>query len=138
MLVFGKINPSVINDPEYKGIYFCEKDNIPAKMASMSGAPLIVEHKTCPVGKVVSAWADKKDGCLYALAEIDSKTPGGYMAAVAVSSGRLGQFSMGYDATIKKDARTGYMEATNKQVTELSIVKNGARPDCYVMAKSNF
>ena len=71
-----------------------------AHAQSMTGVPVRVEHNTQPVGKVLSAWVNKRDGSLFALAELNTKGVGGALTAAAVQSRRFGEFSLGmYSST---------------------------------------
>ena len=130
MLICGRCNPPPENDA-YRGVYFSTKDNMTATAARMKGTPLRVEHQTRPVGAVLSAWTSA-DGSLFALAEIDVRQIGGAVAAQCVSAGRLGEFSLGYTSKVSRGV-DGLLTAGPKTIHELSMVKNGARPNCNIM-----
>jgi hypothetical protein len=131
MLVCGCINPPPVCDPEYEGVYFSVKDNMSAQAATMKGTPLLVEHASKKVGSIVSAWT-ADNGSMYALAEIDIKSPGGAVAAEYVRRGGLGEFSMGYTQVMMKCAQTGQFKPVRKNIREVSLVKQGARPGCLI------
>ena len=131
MLFCGCINPPPVTDPNYDGVYFSVKDDMKAQAASMGGTPLLVEHSTKKVGSIVSAWTGS-NGSMYALAEIDVKSPGGAVAAEFVKKGGLGELSMGYTQTMRKCAKTGNFKPVYKTIREVSLVKKGARPGCLI------
>ncbi len=131
MLVCGCINPPPVTDPEYSGVFFSVKDDMPAQAASMGGTPLLVEHSTKKVGSVVSAWTGP-NGSMYALAEIDVRSPGGAVAAELVRKGGLRELSMGYTQTMMRCNKTGGFKPVRKQIREVSLVKKGARPGCLI------
>ena len=133
MLVAGIVNPPPVADPSYAGVYFAERDDMPAQARALANKPLRVEHGDVEVGRVLNGWQDKRTGALCALAEIDvSKLPGA-LAATAVTKGRFGQFSLGYSSRLVRQER-GHVVATDKRVLELSLVKQGARPNCHIAA----
>lgn len=132
MLVCGCINPPPVDDPDYRGIYFNSKDIMSATASKqLGGVPLLVEHSTQSVGSIISAWT-ANNGSMFALAEIDVKRPGGALAAEFVKSGRLGEFSLGYTARMMRCKQTGNFKSDSKQIHELSLVKKGARPGCFI------
>ena len=133
MLVAGIVNPPPVADPSYAGVYFAERDDMPAQARALANKPLRVEHGTVEVGRVLHGWQDKHTGALCALAEIDvSKLPGA-LAATAVTQGRFGEFSLGYSSRIvPSPAHPARVVATDKRILELSLVKQGARPHCHI------
>ena len=137
MLLVGQVNPPVITQTDYCGVYLSEKDDIPSLVRSLSGAPLHVEHngQVC-VGKVLQGWKDPATQTLWALSELDLSTASGAFAAAAVEGGTFREFSLGYTSKLGRNPQTGRLEASDKRITELSIVKNGARPSCHIHAHS--
>lgn len=131
MLICGRCNPPPESDPNYRGVYFADRDDLPAHAAAMGGTPLRVEHITQPVGSVLSAWT-ALDGSMYALAEINVQQPGGAMAAACVTAGRFNEFSLGYTSRMSRDT-SGILNVGNKRIQELSLVRMGARPDCKII-----
>ena len=126
MLFCGCINPPPITDPDYSGVYFSEKDDMRGQAAKMGGTPLLVEHNTQQVGTIVSAWIGP-NGSMYALAEIDTKKPGGAVAAAYMKNKRLRQLSMGYTQKMSSQ-----FKPLSKVIREVSLVEKGARPGCFV------
>ena len=137
MLIAGQVNPEPESRPDYCGVYLSEKDDIPSLVRSLNGTPLRVEHNgnTC-VGKVLQGWTDPSTKCVWALAELDLSTASGAFAAAAVEGGTFREFSLGYTSKLGRNPHTGRLEASDKRITELSIVKNGARPSCHIHAHS--
>jgi hypothetical protein len=131
MLVCGCINPPPIEDPDYRGVYFSANDNMKTTASTLGGTPLLVEHSTKKIGSIVSAWT-AANGSMFALAEIDDRRPGGALAAEFVKCGKLGEFSLGYTARMTKCRQTGVFKPASKQIHELSLVKKGARPGCFI------
>lgn len=127
MLVYGRVNPA----PASQGasVYLNVRDDMHALAASLRDKPLLAEHKdAAQVGKVITAWTHRTDGCMYMLAEIDEKRPGGAVAAACVERGLFPEFSLGYKVSFS-DATTG----GEKSMLEASLVKHGARPGCKLM-----
>ena len=136
MLIAGIVNPPPITDPAYAGVYLSERDDMPAQARALANKPLRIEHGDIEVGRVLNGWQDKRTGALCALAEIDvSKLPGA-LAATAVTQGRFAQFSLGYSSRIIASAKKNEgVVATDKRILELSLVKQGARPNCHITAR---
>ena len=58
------------------------------------------------------------------------------MAAAAVQQGRFREFSLGYSSQLRR-AASGKWVAADKNILELSLVKQGARPQCRIALHSN-
>jgi hypothetical protein len=138
MLVCGEVNPPPVSTPGYGGILFTAADDLPGKARALAGTPLRIEHNGSShhdVGRVLHGWTDARTGALWALAEIDVERPRGAVAAAAVTHGVLGGFSLGYKARVCRDPVTGGFKSTGvKEITELSIVREGAHPSCTIAA----
>ena len=138
MLICGTVNQPPITDEAYAGVYLSQRDDVPSLVRSLQGTPLQVEHNgTACVGKVLQGWTDPATKAIWALAEIDVSTASGAFAAAAVERGAFREFSLGYTSKLCRDDTTGRLEARDKRITELSIVKTGARPDCRIHAHAN-
>lgn len=137
MLVCGVVNPPPETDPEYHGVYFNTRDDMEGKARGLKGTPLRVEHgAAADVGKVVDAWTDKRTGAMWALAEMNTSSMPGALAAAAVQRGSWPEFSLGYSAEIQRDQTTQKLRVVKKTINELSLVRKGARPGCHVVAHS--
>ena len=135
MLVCGQVNPPPVSSQGYSGVFFSEKDDMQGKAMALKGTPLRVEHDDkVHVGKVLNGWTDAQ-GAMWALAEIDTRQLGGAMTAAAVERGQLGEFSLGY--VTKMERNGGNVNATDKRIVELSIVKKGAREGCKIHMKAD-
>lgn len=135
MLICGIVNPEPVSEEGYKGVYLSVADNVEAKAAGLKGTPLRVEHNHAThVGQVLQGWVDKGSGKMWALAEMDVRSVPGAIAAAAVERGAFGEFSLGYDARIRRNPDTKRLEASDKQIRELSLVRTGARPGCQIVA----
>jgi hypothetical protein len=135
MLICGQVNPAPIQDSDYHGVYFASRDDLEGKTRRLSGTPLRVEHNgTLHVGQVLQGWMDKSTGTAWALAEIDVSSVQGALTAAAVQQGAFKEFSLGYSSKIRRNPQTGKLEASEKEINELSIVKSGARPNCVIAA----
>ena len=133
LLIAGQVNPPPIGDANYAGVYLSHKDDVPAMVRSLAGAPLRVEHNdSALVGRVVNGWTDACTGALWALAEVDVSNVPGAIAAAAVERGAFREFSLGYTSKVGRNPDTGRVEASDKRIVELSIVKTGARPGCVI------
>jgi hypothetical protein len=135
MLICGQVNPAPIQDDDYRGVYFAARDDLEGKARRLQGTPLRVEHAgTLHVGQVLQGWVDKGTGAAWALAEIDVSSVHGALTAAAVQQGAFREFSLGYSSKIQRNPATGRLEASDKEIKELSIVKSGARPNCVIAA----
>ena len=135
MLICGQVNPAPIQDDDYRGVYFAARDDLEGKTQRLRGTPLRVEHAgTLHVGQVLQGWVDKRTGAAWALAEIDVSSVHGALTAAAVQQGAFREFSLGYSSKIQRNPTTGRLEASDKEIKELSIVKSGARPNCMIAA----
>ena len=50
-----------------------------------------------------------------------------------VKSGLCKDFSLGYNVQMSK-SDSGFLQATNKKIIEVSLVKTGARENCHIRA----
>ena len=115
-------------------LYLCdgEMDRVADQLRD---CPLLVEHDSKPVGKVVHAYQDKTDRKLYAVFETDPSTFGGAVAGSLVSCGVLGEVSLGHECSIQHSA-DGSQRVVGKIPTELSIVQKGAREGTHILGKT--
>jgi hypothetical protein len=135
MLVCGQVNPPPVRSHGYNGVFFTDQDDLATQARGLVGTPLCVEHQK-QVGKVLRGWTDRQTGAMWALAEIDTQQLGGAMTAAAVERGQLGEFSLGYVTKMQRDG-SGQVRAKEKRITELSIVKKGARDGCLIEMKED-
>ena len=133
MLSVACVHPKGEND-EYDGLYLrdCEMDRI---ARDLQNCPILVEHDSKPVGEVLHAFKDSTDGRLYAVFETDPSTFGGAVAGSLISSGIIGEVSLGHECKIEHSA-DGSQRVVGKIPTELSIVQKGAREGTHIYGKT--
>lgn len=83
------------------------------------------------MGKILTAWT-APSGALFALAEINTGSAGGAVAASYVKSGKFRGFSLGYRSQMSKCGASGRITVGEKHIQEVSICKEGARPGCTI------
>jgi len=121
-------------DDDYDGLFIrdCEMDRIGEQLV---GCPLLVEHDSEPVGKVIHAFKDTTDGRLHAVFETDNDTFGGCVSGALLRTGLAGEVSLGHECKIEHSA-DGTQRVVDKTPTELSIVQRGAREGTKIMGKT--
>lgn len=134
MLVFGTANPVPYGDNQYNGLFLTDKD-MDGMVGQMQGIPVKIEHKGVDVGKVVSAW--RHEGRMDLLFELhDSTSLEAALAKQFVKDGWCKDLSLGYKVNMSANS-LGQLQASNKRVVEVSIVKTGARENCHIRGWSN-
>jgi hypothetical protein len=131
MLFYGTANPAGETGC-YDGLYL-RRDEI-AQMVldnELLGKPVKVEHLGRDVGRVVSAW--QYDGRLDLCLEIDdNSTDVETELAKAFVEGKVcRELSLGYSVEMRHSAKDG-LRTGKKVVSEVSIVRVGARKDCRI------
>lgn len=128
MLVFGTCNPPGENDT-HQGVYL-RKADISALVSSgaLLQLPVKIEHMGEPVGRIVSAWQhnDRLD-CVF---KIDDNSIDSICAQEFVKSRRCPELSLSYAVTMQHSSEG--LSGGNKDMIEVSIVRTGARNDCYI------
>jgi len=120
-------------DVDYDGLYF--RDSELARAAEqLRGCPVLVEHDSDPVGRVIHAYQDKTDRKLYAVFESNDSF-GGCVSGALIRSGLTGEVSLGHDCSIAHSA-DGSQKVVDKIPRELSIVQKGAREGTRILGKS--
>ena len=133
MLSVACVHPKGEDDTK-DTLYFCDNE-LASAAADLVGCPLLVEHDSEPVGKVIHAYQDKKDRKLYAIFETDPSTFGGCLAGNLVRSGLVSEVSLAHDVSIEH-SQNGDRRVVGKVPTELSIVEKGARKGTKILGKS--
>jgi hypothetical protein len=133
MIVWGTANPEG-EAAGYDGMYFTSGEiNDMVLDRTLVGIPVKIEHKGEQVGHIVSAW--QHGGRLDLLLDIDETSPS--MATAVASSFVMGNvckdLSLGYTVGVEQSADGG-ISAGKKKVSEVSIVKRGARESCHIHA----
>lgn len=89
----------------------------------------VTQHKGGDIGHVVSAW--KNNGRMDLVLEINNHTLEGAFGKQFVEKGVCKDLSLGYKVEMSK-ALDGSLRASNKRVMEVSLVREGARPNCQI------
>lgn len=129
MLVYGTANPIGFGDDSYNGLYLTDNDISSMVDHGMQGVPVKIEHKGGDVGKVVSAW--KHNGRMDLVLEIDGASIESEFGREFVRTGLCKDLSLGYNVQMSRGA-SGALQATNKRILEVSLVRTGARKDCHI------
>lgn len=129
MLLWGTVNPDG-EDNSHRGVLLREKDiEDLAASGSLLGKPVKIEHMGDQVGEIVSAWRHGKR--LDCLLRIDRNNVEGVFAQSFVRTGKCKELSLGYQITMQQSA-DGEIDGGFKEVMEVSLVKKGARHECYI------
>jgi len=133
MLAVCRVHPKGEGD-DYDGLYFKESE-MDRLAEGMRGLPILVEHDSQPVGKVLHAYKDPKDKRVYAVFETNTDTFGGCLAGQMVRHGLVGEVSLGHECSVESSA-DGEQKVVAKIPTELSIVERGAREKTHILGKT--
>lgn len=129
MLVFGTANPVPYGGHDYNGLYLTDRD-MDSMVTEMQGVPVKIEHKGVDVGHVVSAW--RHQGRMDLLLQLhDSSSLESELAKKFVKDGWCKDLSLGYKVNMSANG-DGILQAQNKRIVEVSLVKTGAREDCHI------
>ena len=133
MLVMGVANPSGEAD-SYNGLYFTQQElNSLTTAHKLNNVPVKAEHKGNAVGHIVSSFVDDR-GKLNCIMHIDENEVEGAVCAGLVRDGIAAELSLGYQVDVKHSEKGEKLQAGEKQVLEVSLVRKGAREACYVTA----
>jgi hypothetical protein len=133
MFVWGTANP-VGESLGYDGMYFTGGEiNDMVIDRTLVGLPVKIEHKGEQVGHIVSAW--QHSGRLDLLLNIDENSPSMATAVAShfVKGNVCKDLSLGYTVGVQQSVDGG-LSTGKKQVSEVSIVKRGARENCHIHA----
>lgn len=133
MLVMGIANPSGEAD-SYNGLYFTQQElNSLTVGPKLNNVPVKAEHKGNPVGHIVSSFVDDR-GKLNCVMHINEDEVEGAVCAGLVRDGIAAELSLGYQVDVKHSEKGEKLQAGEKHVLEVSLVRKGAREACYVTA----
>ena len=133
-LLWGTANPEGLSDT-YNGIYLNNADikDVVAQIeeSNKSGVPVPVhvEHKGVAMGLVVSAW--ENNGKLECVLSLDNKVFEGTLGTEMGRSGMCKDLSLGYNVSME-NSKSGGVRVKRKFISEISIVKKGARAKCHI------
>jgi hypothetical protein len=128
MLLFGTCNPDGEND-SHQGVYLRKTDisNL-VETGALLSKPVKIEHVGQPVGHIVSAW--KHGERLDCILKINNDSIDSVFAQEFVKSRRCPELSLSYAVTMQNSADG--LSGGNKEILEVSIVRAGARNDCFI------
>jgi hypothetical protein len=128
MLVFGTCNPAGESD-SHKGVYLRKADiSSLVDTGALLQLPVKIEHMGQSVGHIVSAWQhnDRLD-CVF---KIDDNSIDGVCAQEFVKSRKCPELSLSYAVTMQNSSEG--LSGGNKDMIEVSIVRSGARDNCFI------
>ena len=132
-LAIACVHPKGENDA-YDGLFLCDSE-MDRVAIDLAGCPILVEHDSKPVGRVLHAFKDSNDGRLHAVFETNNDTFGGAVAGSFISSGLVGEVSLGHECSIQHSA-DGSQRVVGKIPRELSLVQRGAREGTQILGKT--
>lgn len=132
MLVLGVANPRGEEDT-YNGLFLTDAE-LRRVAPTMRGLPVKCEHAGLAVGSVVSAFVDT-DGQLNTVMKINESSMLGRLAGSCVKNGTASELSLGYSVDVRQSGDDSEkVHAHKKEVLEVSLVRKGARNDCFITA----
>jgi len=137
MFVWGTCQPTGESN-NYEGLFYTQKDiDECVNSDEMVGKPVKIEHKGRNIGRIVSAWKNS-NGQIDCLLDIDNSSLEGNYAGKFLQAGLCKELSLGYVVDMKQTVLNGagadYSSSTpvEKKIVEVSIVKKGARDNCFI------
>lgn len=128
-LAWGTVTPAGEGD-DYKGFYLTARDISKClENDEMRDVPVKIEHKGAAVGKVVSAWRNSK-GQMDCVLEVEQGILEGAIVSKFMDEGLCRELSLGYMVDVCNS--TSGVRVSNKRIVEVSIVKKGARDNCFI------
>ena len=132
MLVVGTASPA--ESDSHTGVYLRNQDiSRLIQSGALLNLPVKIEHTGTPVGQIVSAWqyGDRLD-CVF---RINDDSIESLFAQEFVKSKRCPELSLSYSVTMQH-SRDGTLSGEDKEMIEVSIVRNGARENCRIFGHS--
>jgi hypothetical protein len=131
MLIMGVCNPAG-EDDTYNGLYMtaAELSEI-VRDSKMHNLPVKTEHGGSDVGHVVTSFLDA-GGNLNCVMQLGTSSVAGALAQGFVRDGLALDLSLGYTVDIQNtDSK---LQAKEKKLVEVSLVRKGARRGCHITA----
>ena len=131
MLLMGVCNPAGEEDT-YNGLYMTQREL--ARVVSdskMRGISVKTEHAGSEVGRVLTSFLDA-DGNLHCVMELGKTSLPACLAQGFVRDGLALDLSLGYTVDIQNTDNS--LQATEKRIVEVSLVRKGARRGCHITA----
>ena len=131
MLLMGICNPTGEKD-SYNGLYMTESElSRVVRDSKMRGIPVKTEHSGSEVGRVLTSFLDA-DGNLNCVMELSKSSLPACLAQGFVRDGLALDLSLGYTVDIQNtDSK---LQAKQKTLVEVSLVRKGARRGCHITA----
>ena len=131
MLLMGICNPTGEKDT-YNGLYLTESElSRVVRDSKMRGIPVKTEHSGSEVGRVLTSFLDA-DGNLNCVMELGKTSLPACLAQGFVRDGLALDLSLGYTVDIQNTDNN--LQAMEKKIVEVSLVRKGARKGCHITA----
>ena len=131
MLLMGVCNPAG-EDDTYNGLYMTQRELARVVSGSqMRGIPVKTEHAGSEVGRVLTSFLDA-DGNLHCVMELGKASLPACLAQGFVRDGLALDLSLGYTVDIQNTDNS--LQAVEKRIVEVSLVRKGARRGCHITA----
>ena len=131
MLLVGVCNPAG-EDDTYNGLYMTQSELARVVSGSkMRGIPVKTEHAGSEVGRVLTSFLDA-DGNLNCVMELGKTSLPACLAQGFVRDGLALDLSLGYTVDIQNTENN--LQAMQKKIVEVSLVRKGARSGCHITA----
>ena len=131
MLVLGVCNPKGESNA-YNGLYLRDSEiQRMVEQKSLHGLPVRTEHGNGDIGTIVSTFL-RDDGSLQCLLALQNRDLHDQIAQGFVRDGVALELSLGYSVDIQQSQNK--LQAVQKNVLEVSLVKKGARHGCHILA----
>ena len=131
MLLVGVCNPAGEADT-YNGLYMTQSELARVVSGSkMRGIPVKTEHAGSEVGRVLTSFLDA-DGNLNCVMELGKTSLPACLAQGFVRDGLALDLSLGYTVDIQNTENN--LQAMQKKIVEVSLVRKGARSGCHITA----
>jgi hypothetical protein len=131
MLLMGVYNPTGEQDT-YNGLYLTQSEI--SRVVSdnkMRGIPVKTEHAGSEVGRVLTSFVDDK-GNLNCIMELNQSSLAACLVQGFVRDGLALDLSLGYTVDIQNTDNN--LQAMEKKIVEVSLVRKGARSGCHITA----
>ena len=127
----GVCNPTGEQDT-YNGLYMTKSElSRVVSENKMRGIAVKTEHEGSVVGSVITSFLDTQ-GNLHCVLEIDKSSVAASLAQGFVRDGLALDLSLGYTVDIKNTDNN--LQAMEKKIVEVSLVRKGAREGCHITA----
>jgi hypothetical protein len=131
MLLMGICNPTGEKDT-YNGLYMTESElSRVVHDSKMRGIPVKTEHAGSAVGRVLTSFLDA-GGNLHCVMELGAASLPACLAQGFVRDGLALDLSLGYTVDIQNTDNS--LQARQKRIVEVSLVRKGARSGCHITA----